>query len=368
MSSRSDLPHGKYNENIIVLPLSEITNMSAGDRVTKAKMSNEQPYPVMGAGIVPTGYYNDWNRENCITISRAGAGAGTIGWHPEKFWATDVCFLAEEKEGGPNIKYIFYAMKAQENELRKHIYGGSMPKIDKAYLWKMPIPIPPVEIQEKIVKTLDMFSMLSPKLNQEIEMRKMQFAYYQNKLLNFEKDVPVLKLSECCNLEKGQTAIQKSVPGQYPMVVTTSVRKTSNTFQFDRPTVCIPLVSSRGHGVACLNQVFYQEGKFALGNILCGVTPLDESFLSAEYIYYYLNYKKDTLIVPLMKGGANVSLTVNSLKNVKIPVPSFESQVQIVRKLKPFDKICDVLKQEIDDRKIQYEFYRNRMLSFVTVS
>ena len=98
-------------------------------------------------------------------------------------------------------------------------------------------------------------------------------------------------LDECCFLEKGKTPIQKAVPGQYPLVVTTSERKTSSSFQFERPTVCIPLVSSRGHGVACLNQLFYQEGKFALGNILCGVTPKNEAVLSAKFLHYYLNHK-----------------------------------------------------------------------------
>lgn len=118
--------------------------------------------------------------------------------------------------------------------------------------------------------------------------------------------VPYKYLSECCSLEKGKTPIQKAIPGEYPLVVTTAERKTSNDYQFDGAAVCIPLVSSRGHGVACLNAVYYQEGKFALGNILCGVTPHDNSGLSAKFLYYYLNLKKDTLIVPLMKGWSYV--------------------------------------------------------------
>lgn len=91
-----------------------------------------------------------------------------------------------------------------------------------------------------------------------------------NKLLQglCSDGIPFQKISECCVLEKGKTPIQKAIPGKYPLVVTTSERKTSNTFQFDRPSVCIPLVSSRGHGVASLNEIFYQEGQFALGNIL----------------------------------------------------------------------------------------------------
>ena len=102
--------------------------------------------------------------------------------------------------------------------------------------------------------------------------------------------VPFFRLGDCCRLEKGNTPIQKATPGEYPLVVTTTERKTSNTYQFDEPSVCIPLISSRGHGVACLNQVYYQEGCFALGNILCAVTPKDHKELSARFLYYYLNH------------------------------------------------------------------------------
>lgn len=172
------------------------------------------------------------------------------------------------------------------------------------------------------------------------------------------------RLEECCYLEKGRTAIQKATPGKYPLVVTTEERKSSNTYQFDSPAVCIPLVSSRGHGIACLNQVYYQDGKFALGNILCGVTPKNPDKLSANFLYHYLNYKKDTLIVPLMKGGANVSLTVDSLKRIKIPVPPIEIQTEIIRTLDSFIALSAELKAELTARKKQYEYYRDMLLNF----
>ena len=146
------------------------------------------------------------------------------------------------------------------------------------------------------------------------------------------------RLGDCCEIQKGTTPIQKAIPGEYPLVVTTSERKSSETYQFDKPSVCIPLISSRGHGVASLSQVYYQEGKFALGNILCAVTPLDGGTLSAKFLFYFLNYKKDTLIVPLMRGGANVSLSIDSLLKVKVPVPPILIQEEIVKTLETFDQ------------------------------
>ena len=155
------------------------------------------------------------------------------------------------------------------------------------------------------------------------------------------------RLEECCTLVKGKTPIQKAEPGEYPLVVTTSERRTCSTYQFDKPTVCIPLISSRGHGVASLNSVYYQEGKFALGNILCGVTPNDEDYLSAKFLFEYLNYKKDTLLVPLMKGGANVSMTVDSLKRVSVPVPPMQVQMEVVQLLYKFTELSESLKSRI---------------------
>ena len=172
------------------------------------------------------------------------------------------------------------------------------------------------------------------------------------------------RLEECCTLVKGKTPIQKAEPGEYPLVVTTSERRTCSTYQFDKPTVCIPLISSRGHGVASLNSVYYQEGKFALGNILCGVTPNDEDYLSAKFLFEYLNYKKDTLLVPLMKGGANVSMTVDSLKRVSVPVPPMQVQMEAVGVLNRFTNLLMELNAELIARKTQYAYYRDELLQY----
>lgn len=177
--------------------------------------------------------------------------------------------------------------------------------------------------------------------------------------------VPFFKLGDCCKLEKGNTPIQKATPGIYPLVVTTIERKSSDSYQFDEPSVCIPLISSRGHGVACLNQLYYQEGRFALGNILCAATPKEPEKLSAKFLFYYLNHKKDVAIVPLMRGGANVSLTVDSLKGVNVPIPPIDVQNKIVEKLNVFEKLSENLTAELTARKKQYEYYRDELFDSI---
>lgn len=70
-----------------------------------------------------------------------------------------------------------------------------------------------------------------------------------------------------------------------------------------------------------------------------------------------MNHKKDTLIVPLMRGGANVSLTVDSLKRVKVPVPPISVQREIVRIFDKFESLGNNLGLELIARKKQYEHY-----------
>ena len=137
------------------------------------------------------------------------------------------------------------------------------------------------------------------------------------------------KLVDICCLEKGKTGIQKAVAGDYPLVVTAEERLSCNEYQFDCEACCIPLVSSSGHGHASLKRVHYQSGKFALGNILCAVIPKDKKFVLAEYLYVYFSVFKDDLLVPLMKGAANVSLSMKDIAKVEIPLPSIEKQHEL---------------------------------------
>ena len=161
-----------------------------------------------------------------------------------------------------------------------------------------------------------------------------------------------IKLGEYCNIEKGKTGIKKAIPGDYPMVVTAEERITNNSYDFDCKAVIIPLVSSTGHGHASINRLHYQEGKFALGTILAAVIVKDEKVLDPRFLFIYLSYFKDQLLVPLMKGSANVSLNINKISNVEIILPSIEKQKKIIKIEKENQKISK-LEDEIKIQKDQ---------------
>lgn len=159
-----------------------------------------------------------------------------------------------------------------------------------------------------------------------------------------------VQLDAICNFEKGNVGLAKAVPGIYPLVTTGSERRTCDSYQFDTKAVCIPLVSSTGHGHASLKNVHYQEGKFALGSILVSLTAKDENQLDIQYLHLYLSELKDQILVPLMSGAANVALSVSKIKSIKIPLPNINRQREIVRRFNVIEQEDEQLKFELTNQ------------------
>lgn len=139
-----------------------------------------------------------------------------------------------------------------------------------------------------------------------------------------------LKIRDFCDLVKGESPTLKTEPGDFPLVVTAEFRRSANRYQFDTEAVCIPLVSSTGHGNAAIHRVHYQTGKFALANIMVALVPTNSEICDPKYLYYYLQSSKDYVLVPLMKGTSNVSLKVKDIAEVEVFLPPLEKQKEIV--------------------------------------
>lgn len=140
------------------------------------------------------------------------------------------------------------------------------------------------------------------------------------------------RIGEFCRMVKGTSPTLKTEPGPYPLVVTAAYRRTADTWQLEGPAVCIPLVSSTGHGDAALHRVHYQEGNFALANLLVALLP-DPAVCDANYLHHLLMTQKDELLVPLMQGTANVSLKEQDIAGVEIPLPTLAEQQRVVARI-----------------------------------
>ena len=141
------------------------------------------------------------------------------------------------------------------------------------------------------------------------------------------------RLGELCRMVKGVSLTLKTPPGLYPFVVTAGFRRTADTWQLEGPAVCIPLVSSTGHGDAALHRVHYQDGKFALANLLIALLPNDPAVCETKYLFHLLMTRKDELLVSLMQGTANVSLKGQDIAGIEIQLPPLAEQRRVVARI-----------------------------------
>ena len=163
----------------------------------------------------------------------------------------------------------------------------------------------------------------------------------------FANPMSFVRLGSVARIEKGLTGIMKAESGPYPLVVTAEDRASCDHFDFDGTAAIVPLVSSAGHGKASLQQLHYQEGKFALGSILAAIFPHAPELISARFLFEYLTAFKEELLVSQMIGTANVSLSVGKVSDV--PVPLVAPSVQ--RKVDELMALCDRLEAARAERE-----------------
>ena len=241
-------------------------------------------------------------------------------------------------------EYVYWIARGVEENIKKLAWGGAQPNVSGKKIEAMRLPIPSKNIQKNIINFLNdikkaqlrdevYFNASCEKEIKELQKKqalvidlknksKFQLEIINNLRRSILEDVLndsscVAALDELCNFERGNSPIQKTKSGKYPLVNTGDERKSSNEYQFNCKAVCIPLVSSTGHGKKTLNYVHYQEGNFALGTILVALTVKNEKILNPRFLHQFLFLNKDSMLIPLMKGMANVTLPIGALKKFK---------------------------------------------------
>ncbi len=143
-------------------------------------------------------------------------------------------------------------------------------------------------------------------------------------------DIPLIRLGDMCDIRNGLSPNEATSPGEYTMVVPAAGRKSADHFDFNGAAVCIPLVSSAGHGKADIKRLHYQEGEFALASTMAALFVKDKGVILPRYLHIFLNAMSTELLVPLMCGATNVTMNIEQLADVVIPVPGVSLQADVV--------------------------------------
>ena len=261
-----------------------------------------------------------------------------------------------------NPKYISYCFQSElfQSQKKKYITGTKVLRVNGDAMAKIHVPVPPLPVQEEIVRILDSFSSLEAELEAELEARRKQYTHYRDELLKFER-VLIASLGELCKISVGRKNGTAGEFGEYPYVnAGTSMSGFVNEWSEEGDCVTTP---SRGQGG--MGFVAYQASRFWCGP-LCYVMRSKHSDVMIKYVYYYLcSHKAD--ILGLVHEGGTPAINKSELAGLRILVPPFEEQ-RIVSILDRFDKLTNDLSSglpaEIEARHKQYEYYRDRLLSF----
>ncbi|GAA9101962.1 restriction endonuclease subunit S [Helicobacter pylori] len=361
-----------------------------------SEVKNKGMYPVINSGRDLYGYYHDFNNDGeNITIASRGEYAGFINYFNEKFFAGGLCYPYKVKDTNELLtKFLYFYLKTNEIQIMENLVSrGSIPALNKADIETLTIPIPPLEIQQEIVKILDAFTELNTELNTELKARKKQYEYYQNMLLDFNgihlnhkdakmsaktypkrlksllqtlapKGVEFRKLGEVCEILDNRRipiAKNKRNPGIYPYYGANGVQDYIDSYIFDGDFV---LVGEDGSVINKDNTpvVNWASGKIWVNNHAHVLQTKNE--LKLKFLYFYLQ----TIDVSYCVAGTPPKINQENLKKITIPIPPLEIQQEIVKILDQFSILTtDLLAgipAEIEARKKQYEYYREKLLSF----
>ncbi|MSN95871.1 restriction endonuclease subunit S [Campylobacter sp. FMV-PI01] len=273
--------------------------------------------------------------------------------------------------------YLMYLLNSYffERKKMKNVSGTTIRHLNVSGILEISIPIPPLEIQNEIVKILDAFS----ELTAELTARKKQYEYYRDKLLSFENldkwgGYELMSLGEigeismCKRILKSET----SPCGEVPFYKIGTFGKKADSYiskdkfieyksKFSFPNKGDILISTSGTIGRCVvfdgNPAYFQDSNIVWINN-------NEKIVLNKFLYYYYQLKPWNATT----GGTIQRLYNRDLKKVKIPIPPLKTQEKIVNILDKFNTLTsDLTKglpQEIDLRKKQYEYYREKLLTF----
>ena len=343
------------------------------------KHLGEGPIPVYGSGGIMTYVDTPMYTNPSVLIPRKGS-IDKLYYVDTPFWNVDTVFYTEIDTAQVVEKYVYYVL--QKEHLEKLNTAGGVPSLTQSVLNEVIIPVPPLPVQEEIVRILDTFTELQAELQAELQKRKQQYNYYLDNLLNFKNinrggyqaEVRWMKMKDigkvcmCKRILKSQTSSYGDVPffkigtfgGNADAYISQALFNEYKA-KYSYPQKGDVLISAAG----TIGRTIVFDGTpsyFQDSNIVW--LKHDESIVLNSYLRYC--YALNPWVVST--GGTIARLYNDNILEATIPVPSLANQQRIVSILDRFDRLTNDLTSglpaEIEKRRQQYEYYRDKLLTF----
>ena len=391
------------NEKVEWKKLGEVVEILKGKQLNKTELLEEGEFPAYNGGKTYSGWTNKYNvDENTIIISQGGASAGYVNYVECKFWANAHCYYIK-KNKKVNNRYIYHILKMNQDYFMQAQYGSGIPALKLDKLKDFKAPIPSIEIQEKIVEILDKFTNYVMELQSELQSRTKQYTYYRDKLLSEEyltkvtkemeedRKLNIFKLDEIFDfkngLNKGKEYFGKGIPFiSYVNVYKLDrlqeediVEKVDLTedeiarFSVEKGDVLFTRTSEVKEEVGYSSVVVDDLNNTVFNGFTIRGRLKNVDLLIPEYsAHLFRCHEIRKEIIKRSSFTTRASLSGQELGKVKVVIPPLSLQNKIVKVLDKFQVLLadtkGLLPEEIEKRQKQYEYYREKLLTFDEVS
>lgn len=254
-----------------------------------------------------------------------------------------------------NFRYIYYTMKCIN-----FVPGGHQRHWISKYS-QFEVPVPSLSEQNRIVGILDTFTASIDNLKEQIALRRKQYEYYRDQLLDLEgkEGVEMRQLETIAEIGTGSSNTQDELEkGKYPFFVRSQIVRWKDEYEFDETAVI-----TSGDGVGVGKVLHYYEGKYALHQRAYRIHIIVEDVIP-KFLFYFMQKDFYNYIMSNAYAASVTSVRKPMLLKYPIPVPSLSEQQRIVNILDTFEASIQNLEAQLAGREKQYEYYRNKLLTF----
>ena len=302
--------------------------------------------------------------EECLVLSNVGNCGEVYYIIPEVLpYAHNVlgpnALLLRTTLGMNKCFYYWFLNSSFQNELGKITSNTGQTKFNKTNLKKILIPLPPLSVQEEIVRILDKFTTLEA----ELDCRKRQYEYYRNQLLSFDmlnrggqrlNNINVKSLEEVVEIKRGRRLVRKELSGTGRYAVFQNSMTPLGYFDNSNVDGDSTFIISAG----AAGEIGYSSVDFWAADDIYYFIP--STMVCSKYLYYFLLTKRSAIKGQVRRASVP-RLAKSAFAKIQIPIPSLTEQHRIVSILDKFDtlvnSISEGLPKEIELRRKQYEYY-----------
>lgn len=372
--------------------LGEVCEMKRGSTIT-ANQAEDGDIPVIAGGQKPAYFHNQSNREGKnITVAGSGAYAGYVAYWEQPIFVSDA-FTVTPKEASLDIKFVYYFLTNIQDKIYHTKKGSGVPHVHPSSIADFEIPLPPLEIQKKIVECLDKFSALAAELQAELQLRRKQYEYYRTQLLTPHSDCNSADntddrnwewktLGEIGTFQRGNGLQKKDFREEgigcihYGQIYTRLGTFCTNTLTYVEPSLGNKLVKVEPGNlvIACTSENVEDVCKAVawLGNqtiVTGGHAAVFRHNQNPKYIAYYFQTELFAQQKrKYAKGVKVIDIKVDEIAQISIPLPSLAEQARIVSILDKFEalttSLSDGIPAEQAAQQKRYEYYRDLLLTF----